>query len=135
MTPAKARPEHRRLIVGLSVAAALLALAVPRVVHALHTISTDDAYVNGYGLRDGRSLFRLHLASLRRKGEREAGYARLLLGTIEMQMLNIASRAEHRFLCSSSRSLSGGRIVIARSSVLRSFRFPTPADLVGGGEQ
>ena len=47
-TPTTAWSEHRRLIVGIFAAAALLAVAVPLVIHALHTASTDDAYVNGY---------------------------------------------------------------------------------------
>ena len=42
------RSSPRRLIVGISVAAAVLVVAGPRVVHSLHTVSTDDAYVNGY---------------------------------------------------------------------------------------
>ncbi len=46
--PTIERPKRRRLIVGIFVAAALLVVAVPRVVHSLHTVSTDDAYVNGY---------------------------------------------------------------------------------------
>jgi membrane fusion protein, multidrug efflux system len=48
VTATVAKPGHRRLIIGIGVAAALLGVAVPRIVHALHTVSTDDAYVNGY---------------------------------------------------------------------------------------
>jgi membrane fusion protein (multidrug efflux system) len=48
VTPTAAWSEHRRLIVGLFAAAALLAVAGPRVVHAWHTVSTDDAYVNDH---------------------------------------------------------------------------------------
>jgi membrane fusion protein (multidrug efflux system) len=45
-TPAK--PSPRRLIVILIIIAAVLILGIPRVIHALHTVSTDDAYVNSY---------------------------------------------------------------------------------------
>jgi len=39
---------NRRLVIGIIVAAIVLILAVPRILHALHTVSTDDAYVNSY---------------------------------------------------------------------------------------
>lgn len=35
-------------MIGVIVAAVILVVAVPRVIHALHTVSTDDAYVNSY---------------------------------------------------------------------------------------
>jgi membrane fusion protein, multidrug efflux system len=44
-------PRKRRLwpiVVGILVTAVLLFLGIPRVIRALNTISTDDAYVNGY---------------------------------------------------------------------------------------
>src|SRR4051794_39517745 len=47
-TPPAARPRYRRLIAGTVAVAGLLAFAVPRALHSFHTISTDDAYVNGY---------------------------------------------------------------------------------------
>ena len=42
--------RHRRLGIafGVVVAAAVLFVGVPRALRALHTVSTDDAYVNGY---------------------------------------------------------------------------------------
>ena len=47
--PPQSRPRPgRRLLVGIIVAVVLLLLLVPRVIHALHTVSTDDAYVNSY---------------------------------------------------------------------------------------
>ncbi|MBV9391390.1 MAG: HlyD family secretion protein [Verrucomicrobia bacterium] len=36
------------MIAGIVVAALLLFFAVPRIIRALNTVSTDDAYVNGY---------------------------------------------------------------------------------------
>jgi membrane fusion protein, multidrug efflux system len=44
-------PRKRRrwpIVVGILVAAVLLFLGIPRVIHAFNTVSTDDAYVNGY---------------------------------------------------------------------------------------
>jgi membrane fusion protein (multidrug efflux system) len=49
--PAPPPPPRRsklRLVVGVIVVAVILFLAIPRVIHALHTVSTDDAYVNSY---------------------------------------------------------------------------------------
>ena len=49
--PPAAPSGHRRpwrLLLGIVVALVILVLAVPRVLHALHTESTDDAYVNSY---------------------------------------------------------------------------------------
>ena len=46
-----APPGHRRpwrLALGVLAALVIVFLAVPRVLHALHTESTDDAYVNSY---------------------------------------------------------------------------------------
>jgi membrane fusion protein (multidrug efflux system) len=42
--------KRRRWVVmlGALVAVGLLFLAIPRILHALSTVSTDDAYVNGY---------------------------------------------------------------------------------------
>ncbi len=37
-----------RLLAGLAVLAAVLFLGAPMFLHALHTVSTDDAYVNSY---------------------------------------------------------------------------------------
>jgi membrane fusion protein (multidrug efflux system) len=47
--PAQPRPARkgRRLIIIIVILAVLI-LAVPRILHALHTVSTDDAYVNSY---------------------------------------------------------------------------------------
>ncbi len=46
--PAVPRPRHRKLIIGSLIGLVVLVLAVPRVLHALHTASTDDAYVNSH---------------------------------------------------------------------------------------
>ena len=44
-----ARKRRRRMIILLAVlTVAILFVAIPRIVHALNTVSTDDAYVNGY---------------------------------------------------------------------------------------
>jgi membrane fusion protein (multidrug efflux system) len=47
-----ARPAPRRrrwlIVIGILVAALLLFVGIPRLLHALNTVSTDDAYVNGY---------------------------------------------------------------------------------------
>ena len=40
--------RRKLLLVGVLLAIALLVIGVPRILHALNTISTDDAYVNGY---------------------------------------------------------------------------------------
>jgi membrane fusion protein (multidrug efflux system) len=42
--------KHRRwrIVVGTLVAAVLLFIAIPRIIRAFNTVSTDDAYVNGY---------------------------------------------------------------------------------------
>jgi membrane fusion protein, multidrug efflux system len=37
-----------RTVVGMLVAAVLLFIGIPRLIRALNTVSTDDAYVNGY---------------------------------------------------------------------------------------
>jgi DNA-directed RNA polymerase subunit RPC12/RpoP len=46
------KPARKRrrwpLALAILAAAILLFLGVPRVIHAFNTISTDDAYVNGY---------------------------------------------------------------------------------------
>ncbi|HEY1478294.1 MAG TPA: HlyD family secretion protein [Chthoniobacterales bacterium] len=48
----KSKPAHRRrrwpLLVGVIVAVALIFVGIPRIIQALNTISTDDAYVNGH---------------------------------------------------------------------------------------
>jgi membrane fusion protein (multidrug efflux system) len=44
----QARRRPVRLALGIVVAIIILILAIPRVIHALHTESTDDAYVNSY---------------------------------------------------------------------------------------
>jgi membrane fusion protein, multidrug efflux system len=45
-------PAHKRrrwpLILGVIVAVALIFVGIPRIIHALNTVSTDDAYVNGH---------------------------------------------------------------------------------------
>jgi membrane fusion protein (multidrug efflux system) len=43
-----APPRRRRLLIVAIVVLLLLVIALPRGLHALHTVSTDDAYVNGY---------------------------------------------------------------------------------------
>ena len=51
LKPTAKPPRKRRLwsiVVGALVAAVLLFTGIPRVIRALNTISTDDAYVNGY---------------------------------------------------------------------------------------
>ena len=46
---AQAPPPHRwRVILVVLVAAVILIVGIPRVLHALRTVSTDDAYVNSY---------------------------------------------------------------------------------------
>ena len=42
------RRGRGRMILWVIVAAVILVFAIPRVIHALHTVSTDDAYVNSY---------------------------------------------------------------------------------------
>ena len=46
------KPARKRrrwlLVLGVLMGAILLFLGIPRVIHAFNTISTDDAYVNGY---------------------------------------------------------------------------------------
>ena len=48
----KPKPAHRRrrwrLLVGVIVAVALIFVGIPLIIHALNTVSTDDAYVNGH---------------------------------------------------------------------------------------
>ena len=48
----KSKPAHRRrrwrLLVGVIVAVALIFVGIPRIIHALNTVSTDDAYVNSH---------------------------------------------------------------------------------------
>src|SRR5215472_12824059 len=45
---AVAKPRRRRLIIIGGAVLLLLIIAVPRVIHSLHTVSTDDAFVNSY---------------------------------------------------------------------------------------
>src|SRR5438132_4544110 len=53
-TPAKpaARPARKRrwlgIVLGLVVTVAALFIGIPRVLRALNSVSTDDAYVNGH---------------------------------------------------------------------------------------
>jgi len=51
-TSARSKPGHRRrrwrLLVGVIVAVALIFVGIPLIIHALNTVSTDDAYVNGH---------------------------------------------------------------------------------------
>ena len=46
------KPTHKRrrwrIVVGMLVAAVLLFIGIPLVIRAFNTVSTDDAYVNGY---------------------------------------------------------------------------------------
>src|SRR5215469_11744923 len=46
------KPPRKRgrwpIVVGALIAAVLLFIGIPRVIRALNTASTDDAYVNGY---------------------------------------------------------------------------------------
>ena len=48
----KSKLGHRRrrwrLLVGVIVAVALIFVGIPLIIHALNTVSTDDAYVNGH---------------------------------------------------------------------------------------
>src|SRR5262252_3683404 len=49
--PAAVPTRKRRrnlLLFGVLLAIAVFVLGVPRIIHALNTVSTDDAYVNGY---------------------------------------------------------------------------------------
>jgi membrane fusion protein, multidrug efflux system len=51
LKPTAKPPRKRRrwpIVIGALVAVVLLFLGIPRVIRALNTISTDDAYVNGY---------------------------------------------------------------------------------------
>jgi membrane fusion protein, multidrug efflux system len=51
LKPTVKPPRKRRrwpIVVGIVAAAVLLFIGIPRVIRALNTISTDDAYVNGY---------------------------------------------------------------------------------------
>ena len=43
-------PSRRRwlIVLGILVAALLLFVVIPRLLHALNTVSTDDAYVNSH---------------------------------------------------------------------------------------
>jgi membrane fusion protein, multidrug efflux system len=44
-----ARKRRRwRIVVGILVVAVLLFVGIPRLIRAFNTVSTDDAYVNGY---------------------------------------------------------------------------------------
>jgi membrane fusion protein, multidrug efflux system len=49
---ASAKPARKRrrwpILVAISVGSLLVFLGVPRLIHAFNTVSTDDAYVNGY---------------------------------------------------------------------------------------
>src|SRR6516164_3099480 len=48
----KSKPARRRrrwpMVLGILLVALLLVVGIPRILHALNTVSTDDAYVNGY---------------------------------------------------------------------------------------
>lgn len=46
--PANSTRSKRIKIIGAVIAALLLLVGVPKIIHALHTVSTDDAYVNSY---------------------------------------------------------------------------------------
>jgi len=45
--PRAAKPGRRRVIIAMIIILVLI-LAIPRVIHAFHIVSTDDAYVNSY---------------------------------------------------------------------------------------
>jgi membrane fusion protein (multidrug efflux system) len=48
---APAGPKPRiplRIALAVAIGLIVLAVAIPRILHALHTVSTDDAYVNGH---------------------------------------------------------------------------------------
>jgi membrane fusion protein, multidrug efflux system len=47
-TPPARKRRSRIVILLVLLVVAILFVAVPRVLHALNTASTDDAYVNGY---------------------------------------------------------------------------------------
>ena len=51
-TEPKSKPAHRRrrwrLLVGVIVAVALIFVGIPRIIQALNTVSTDDAYVSDH---------------------------------------------------------------------------------------
>jgi membrane fusion protein, multidrug efflux system len=51
-TSSRSKPGHRRrrwrLLVGVIAAVALIFVGIPLIIHALNTVSTDDAYVNGH---------------------------------------------------------------------------------------
>ena len=51
-TPLTAKSVHRRrrllMVVGLVAAVLLLFFGIPLLISAFNTVSTDDAYVNGY---------------------------------------------------------------------------------------
>jgi multidrug resistance efflux pump len=48
----KSRPARRRrrwpLMLGVIGAVVLIVVGIPRIIHALNTVSTDDAYVNSH---------------------------------------------------------------------------------------
>ena len=48
--PTVSPPKHRpwRLLLGILLAALVVFVGLPRVWHAWHTVSTDDAYINSY---------------------------------------------------------------------------------------
>ena len=50
--PAEPKPTHKRrrwpLILGVIGAVVLMVVGIPRIMHALNTVSTDDAYVNSH---------------------------------------------------------------------------------------
>src|SRR5262249_39414697 len=46
--PAPSGKSRKFKIIGAVVAALLLVIAIPRIIHAFGTVSTDDAYVNSY---------------------------------------------------------------------------------------
>jgi membrane fusion protein (multidrug efflux system) len=47
-TAPREKPRNKKLIVAGVVALVILLIAVPRVIRSIHTVSTDDAYVNSY---------------------------------------------------------------------------------------
>jgi multidrug resistance efflux pump len=46
-SPASSRPRWRRPLIIL-VAIVFVLVIIPKIYHAWHTVSTDDAYVNSY---------------------------------------------------------------------------------------
>lgn len=46
--PTSRQPPHWRLLLAIALAIVALVIGLPRVLHGLRTVSTDDAYINSY---------------------------------------------------------------------------------------